>query len=811
MLPVWQGGLIVLLIFLAYFPALHGDFVWDDDSWTTSKIGLLRDPSGLSLIWFQPNILQQYYPLSGTTFWLDYQLWKFWTLPYHVENILLHALAALLFWRLLLRLQVPGAWLASAIFALHPVMVESVAWITERKNVLSLVFYLGAWLAYLRYAQGVTGDQPSPGFRLHTASTRQVGTAGKCQVTRTDSILSRGTWRSSLFYGLAFILFLGALLAKTTTFSLPAAILLIGWWQRGQIRWRADVLPTLPFFALALGLCAVTAWLEKYHVGAQGSDFTLTFPQRCLVAGRAFWFYLGNLFWPANLCFVYPRWQPDPGSGWQWLHPVTAIGALFTLWLARGRIGRGPATALFFFVGTLFPVLGFMNAYGMRFSFVWDHWVYLSALGIIALVAALVVRVAEFLCKPAVVYGFAAIVLPVLALLTWRQAGMYTDVETLWRKTLARNPDCSMAHNNLGLLLKNQGRIEEAMEHFHKAIQINPNSFEVLYNLGVTLAIKGRFDEAIKCYRKVIQIEPNYYFAPYNLGNALAAKGRFDEAIENYYKAIQIKPDSFEALNNLGNALVDKGRFDEAIKTYRKAIQIKPDSFEALNNLGVALATQRQLDEAIETYRKAIQINPNFFLAHDNLGQALSGQGRFDEAIESYGKAIQTDPNHADTHFNFGLALNQLGRTKEAVAQYREALKLNPELAVALNNLAWVRAVNSDDELRNGAEAVRLAERACELTHYNEPLFIRTLAAAYAESGRFPEAVTTAEKAEQLASSAGLKDLAGNNRQLLELYQAGKPYRESRPTSRTNLTTNPVTSATASSSFPKTPSSRTER
>jgi tetratricopeptide (TPR) repeat protein len=575
---------------------------------------------------------------------------------------------------------VPGAWLASAIFALHPVMVESVAWITERKNVLSLVFYLGAWLAYLRYAQGVTGDQPSPGFRLHTASTRQVGTAGKCQVTRTDSILSRGTWRSSLFYGLAFILFLGALLAKTTTFSLPAAILLIGWWQRGQIRWRADVLPTLPFFALALGLCAVTAWLEKYHVGAQGSDFTLTFPQRCLVAGRAFWFYLGNLFWPANLCFVYPRWQPDPGSGWQWLHPVTAIGALFTLWLARGRIGRGPATALFFFVGTLFPVLGFMNAYGMRYSFVWDHWVYLSALGILALVAALVVRVAEFLRTPAVVYGFAAVVLPGFALLTWRQAGMYTDMETLWRKTLARNPDCSMAHNNLGLLLGNQGRAEESMEHYQKSIQINLNNPE----------------------------------AHYNLGNALAAKGRFDEAIENY--------------------------------------------------------------------RKAIQIDPNYAVALDNLGVALAAKGQFDEAIENYYKAIQIIPHHPELFFHIGMTLDQSGRTREAVAQYRKALRLNPNLAVALNNLAWVLAASPDDELRNGAEAVRLAERACELTHYGEPLFIGTLAAAYAESGRFPEAVTTAEKAEQLATSDGLTTVAAKNRQLLELYRAGKPYHEPAPT-----------------------------
>jgi tetratricopeptide (TPR) repeat protein len=434
-------------------------------------------------------------------------------------------------------------------------MVESAAWITERKNVLSLVFYLGAGLAYLRYTQGVTG----------------VG----CRVTRTDSIRSRVTRHPSLFYALAFVLFLGALLAKTTTFSLPAAILLLGWWQRGQIRWRADVWPALPFFVLALGLCAVTAWLEKYHVGAQGSDFALSFPQRCLVAGHVFWFYLGKLFWPANLCFVYPRWQPDPGSGWQWLYPVTALGALFTFWRARGRIGRGPVTALLFFVGTLFPVLGFLNAYGMRYSFVWDHWVYLSALGIIALVAALVARAAEVLRTPAVVYGFAAIVLPVFAVLTWRQAETFTDTEILWRTTLARNPDCWMAHGNLGLCLKNQGRTEEAMEHYHKAIQINPD--------------------------------------------------------------------------------------------------------------------------------------------------------------------------------------------------YREAL----------NNLALVLAASPKAQFRNGAEAVRLAERACDLTHYGKPVYIGTLAAAYAEAGRFSEAVAAAEKAEQLATAAGLTAVAAKNRQLLELYRADKPYHES--------------------------------
>jgi len=564
-LPVWQGGLIVLLVFLAYLPALHGGFVWDDDSWTTNLSPLFQDTSGLRLIWFQPTVLQQYYPLSGTTFWLDYQLWRFWTTPYHVENVLLHSLAALLFWRLLLRLQVPGAWLASALFALHPVMVESVAWITERKNVLSLVFYLGALLAYLRYAQGgtsgewrVASDPPLQSFRLRTASTGQAGTAGGGHAPPV-------TRHPSLFYGLAFVLFLGALLAKTTTFSLPAAILLIGWWQRGQIRWRADVLPTLPFFALSIGLCAVTAWLEKYHLGAQGSDFALTFPQRCLIAGRAFWFYLGNLFWPANLCFVYPRWQPNPGVWWQWLYPVTAIGTLWVLWLARGRIGRGPVTALFFYVGTLFPVLGFMNAFFMRYSFVCDHWVYLSSLGLMTLVAALVVRTAEGLRTPAVVYGFAVIVLPVLLLLTWQQAGMYTDMETLWHDTLAKNPACWMAHNNLGAALTAKGQFDEAIENLRQAVQINPNYYEAQNNLGAALAAKGRFDEAIENFRKAIQINPNYPAALDNLGVALTSKGQFDEAIENYRKAIQINSNRPETFSHMGMTLGQLGRTREAV------------------------------------------------------------------------------------------------------------------------------------------------------------------------------------------------------------------------------------------------------
>ncbi|MGA2241790.1 MAG: tetratricopeptide repeat protein [Verrucomicrobiota bacterium] len=520
------AALLILLTVTAYLPVLSGKFVWDDDSWTTSISGLLSDFSGLRLMWCQPTALQQYYPFTGTTFWLDYQLWDFRTLPYHLENVLLHASAALLFWHLLRRLQVPGAWLAGTIFALHPVMVESAGWITERKNVLSLALYLGALLAYLRYAQGVTGD--------------------KCQVTRTDSILSRVTCHVSLFYGLAFILFTAALLSKTTAFSLPAVLLLICWWKSGRIQWRADVLPTLPFFGVAVGLCLVTAWLEKNHVGAKGPEWAISFPERCLIAGRALWFYAGKLFWPANLCFVYPRWQLNCSSWWQWLYPVSAVGTLLMLWLERGRIGRGPAAAAFFFVGTLFPVLGFMNAYFMRFSFVCDHWVYLPSLGLIALAAALVVQAAEHLRIRTALCGFIAVALPVLVFLTWRQCGMYADIETLWRNTLARNPGAWMAHYNLGHMLQTSGNLTEAKEHYEQTLYLNPDCDEAQNNLAWLLgtlapAEGGDPVRAVTLAQRACKLTGNSDANCLDtLAVAYAAAGRFNDAVATTQKAIPL-------------------------------------------------------------------------------------------------------------------------------------------------------------------------------------------------------------------------------------------------------------------------------
>ena len=336
---------LVLAVLFVYQPAWHGGFIWDDDAHVTRPE--LRSWHGLYRIWFDLGATQQYYPLLHSAFWLEHKLWGDATLGYHLVNILLHATAAVLVALILRRLAIPGAYLAAAIFALHPVQVESVAWITELKNTLSAVFYLGAMLVYLRFDQT----------------------------------------RKTPLYWWALGLFVLGLLSKTVTATLPAALLVIFWWRQGRLSWRRDVVPLLPFFGLGAAAGVLTAWVERKLIGAEGAAFELTIIERCLIAGRAIWFYLGKLVWPAELIFIYPRWHVSQAIWWQYLFPAAALLLLAVLWGLRRR-WRGPLAGLLFFVGTLLPVLGFCNVYPFIYSFVADHFQYLASLGMITLASA---------------------------------------------------------------------------------------------------------------------------------------------------------------------------------------------------------------------------------------------------------------------------------------------------------------------------------------------------------------------------------------------------------------------------------------
>ena len=753
------GLLLVLATLMAYQPAWRGQRLWDDEAHLTQPE--LRSLNGLAHIWTDIGATQQYYPLSFTAFWVQHRFSGDSTLGYHLTNVLLHCFSALLFLTILRRLEVPGAWLAAAIFALHPVHVESVAWMSQLKNTLSGVLYLSSVLAYLGFDR-----------------TRKKG-----------------------LYALALGLFVLALLSKTATVTLPAALLVVFWWKRGRLSWKQDALPLVPFFVAGLAAGLVTVLLERSLYGARGAEFGFPFIERCLIAGHAIWFHLGKLLWPADLLFIYPRWQISQAAWPQYLYLAAVLALLAGLWRLRHR-SRAPLAALLLFIGALFPTLGFFNVCTFRYTFVNDHHQYLASLGIIALVAAGITAAFGGVQSPkskvqspqppspwpsphpmgrgrsllrATCCGALVLALGVLA---WRQARIYVDLQTLWGITAARNPLCYLAHTNLGSLLFQQGRMDEAIAQYQKALNIAPDYSEAHNDLGLALFQKGQVGEAIAHYEQALKTSPSNTEAHVNLGNALVQQGRLDEAVAHYLTALAIQPRNGKIYSNIGNALFQQGKLDEAIDCLHRGLAILPTFADAHDLLGTILFQKGQVDEAISHFQQAVQYQPDLTGVHKNLATALVQKGQVDEAVAQLFAELRASPNDSATHCYLAGVLSSQGRTKEAIAHYRAALKTLPDSPEALNNMAWILAVNADPQARNGPEAVALAERACRLTDSKQSVIVGTLAAAYAEAGRFAEAVTTAEKAAQLAEQANQPELAARNRKLIEVYRAGKPYHE---------------------------------
>jgi tetratricopeptide (TPR) repeat protein len=637
-----KGWLLLIAVIFVYQPVWHGKPIWDDDAHLTPPG--LRSSQGLARIWIEPGATQQYYPLVHSLFWVEYKLWGDSTPGYHLINILLHAFSALLLWKILRRLQVPGAYLAAAIFALHPVCVESVAWISEIKNTLSAAFYLGAALVYLRF-------------------------------DRTRN------WK---FYFFALGLFLLGLMSKTVIATLPAALLVVFWWQRGKLSWKQDVLPLIPFFVVGIGAGLFTAWVEWKFVGARGSGYDFPIIDRLLIAGRAIWFYLGKLVWPVDLTFIFPRWHVSQTVWWQYLFPITALLVSVGLWLLSRR-NRAPLAAWLFFVGTLFPALGFFNVYPFCYSFVADHFQYLASIGPITLAAAGIailfrssINKRRFL-EPII----CGTLLLVLGGSSWRQSGMYTDIETLWRTTIAGNPDCWLANNNLGSYLYQEERFKEATEHYQKAIECKPDYPEAHYNLGEVCWRQGRLDEAIEHYQKAVELEParaEYYI---NLGNLLAIQGRPAEAIRQFQKALAAEPDYAKAHYNLADVFFAQGRWDEAIEHYQQALKQMPDSVHAHYQMGLALQSRDRFAEAVAQLQKVIELDPKQIPAQNNLAWVLAtcpdGSLRDGKkAVALAQQAVQLSGGNAPEILDtLAAAYAEAGSFPEAVATAQRALDIS--------------------------------------------------------------------------------------------------------------------------------------
>jgi tetratricopeptide (TPR) repeat protein len=669
------GLLLVAVTILVYRPAWNGGFLWDDDAYVTNN-DLLTASDGFRRIWFSLDSPSQYFPLVYTTFRIERALWGLNPSGYHWVNLLLHVANALLVWRVLARLNVSGAWLAGAIFALHPVQVESVAWITERKNVLMGFFFLLTLLAWIAFVDENT----------------------------------RRRWG---FYWLALILYALALSAKTTACTLPAALFLILWLQKKPIN-RERIFQIIPFLLLGLAMGLLAMWWERYHQGTSRTVFAFLNPmERVLVASRAVWFYLSKLVWPSNLTFIYPRWNISAARLLDYTWLLAGIVLCMAIYFLRRYVGRSVEVAAAFFVVTLSPVLGFIMLFTFRYTFVADHYQYLACIGPMAIFSAGAASLADvFKQHRTYILSAALFVVASLGGLTWRQAAMYGDIETLWRTTLARNPACWMAHTNLGIVL--------------------------------------------------------------------LQKGQLDEGIAQYRATLQMQPDSFDAEYNLGTALVAKGNVDEAILHCERAVAMQPNDPDAQVSLGDALLAKKQIDEAIGHYQKAMAIRPDYFLAHYGVGRAFLEKGELDTAIQYCRAALLIRPDDPDCHTVLAVALDQKGQAAEAIQHYEKALQIAPQAIPALTNLAWLLATSSNEALRDGNKAVKLAGQANQLLGATNPVVLRTLAAGYAETGQFAKAIESAQAAIQLARLSGDNSLAADVGDQLGFYRLGVPYRETR-------------------------------
>jgi tetratricopeptide (TPR) repeat protein len=735
----WLLALVlVVATFAAYQSVWHAGFIWDDDDHFTKNPAMIS-LDGLKQIWSSLAV-SRYYPLTLTSFWAQRRLWGLHPMPYHLVNVALHAVNALLLWALLRRLQVRGAWVAAAIWALHPVNVESVAWVTELKNTQSAIFFFLALLCFLRFAP------------------------------------TRNRW----WYVSSVLCGAGAMVSKPSTVVLPLVLLLCLWWQQ-RLRLK-EIGRVVPFFAMALAMSALTITEQNKHVRASiSTEWSLSLVERCLLAGKAVWFYVTKVLWPLNLMFVYPRWDVKTNSIDDWLPLVGVVAVGIVLWLSRRQPwARACMFGLGFFAIALLPVLGFFDIYYFRYSFVADHFQYLASLGLIACAANGLVWLQgcwKTSLEPVGNVGWLALLLA-LGVLTWSQARMYCDAESLYRGTIEHNPGCFLAHTNLGVILLDEGRTQDAISHFERALQANPNSFEADNGLGNALYELGRTQDAIAHFERALRLSPQYYPAHNNLGDALMNAGKTQEAIEHFEWALRINSNYAPAHYNLGGVLFASGKPKEAIDHFERALQIDPRYPEAHNNLGVALMLLGRPEEAIGQFQQALQVRPDYAEPHRNWGHALERLGKVPEAIGQYEQTLRIKPDHLKAHNDLGNALLHEGKVQDCIAQYETALRINPDDQSTQNNLAWVLAIYAPAQGGNPVRAVMLAERACALGDYRVPEHLDTLAAAYAAVGRFDDAIATAQKAAELARTAGPTEAVEEIEGHLQLYREGKVYRQ---------------------------------
>jgi tetratricopeptide (TPR) repeat protein len=729
----WRWGALLVIVLVAYAPALRAAFVnWDDPIHVYESPRVI-EPDGWRRSWrdgSEPGL----YPVLFATYFVEWRLGGGEAWLFHLDSVLLHGVNTLLVGGLASALGMAAgpAWLVAALWALHPAQVESVAWISERKNVLYVGFWLLSLLFYLR-----------------------AGTDGR---------------RGALAYAASLFSYVLALLSKAPAITLPVAIVVIEWVRGHRLDGRVW-LRLVPFLALSVAGGLELIGLVPAHIEAP------PLATRLALACRSFWFYVGTFLWPFSLVPVYPRWPLGVGlaealaiAG---LAVTAAIGIAFRKqWPPLVLIGAG------LFVVNIALVLGVVwNSY-MRFAFVADRYLYLSGVGLCLMTVAALER-ARVGAWPAPLRGaMVAACLAALGVATWRQVSVWHDSRALWTFTLARNPDCAPCHTNIGMLLADEGKTGEAAAHFETSLRLDPNDESAL-GLGNARMRQQRFDEAAVLFEQAARLNPRKATAHYNLGNAMRRLGRTDDAIAAYRRALALDPGSAATHNNLGVTLLAKGELDEAKAAFEETLRRSPGDTDAELNLGLIASARAQWSAAVEHFESALgraPEHPRLAPAHQALATALQHAGRPADAIAHYEVAHRLARDDEEVLADLVAALLEQHRIGDAVKLLEAAVARAPEAAGPAGNLAWIKATSPEGRWRDGPGAVRLAERAAALADGEEAEALDTLAAAYAEAGRFADAVRTARRALALAEPDS--SLATEVRQRLALYESGRPYRD---------------------------------
>ncbi len=649
-----------VLVVASYFPALWGEFVWDD--FLLTKLKAVSRWDGIWQLWFDPvdAYLQRdaveghYWPLLYTTFWLEHKLWGFVPMGYHIVNLLLHFVNTLLLWRLLLRLELPGACFAAAVFAVHPLHAESVAWVISRKDLLSAMFYLTAFSMWIRFIE-------RPNLRR---------------------------------YATVFLLFTAALLCKSVAVTLPVALLICQWWRKGRIT-PTDLLRVVPFFLLAFVVCGFDIWFYKTKTAL---SFDYSIYERMLITSHALWFYVEKLLWPVDLAVIYPRWEIDAADPLGWAYVVATVTVSMMLWILRRRVGRGPLACALFFAITLSPTLGFVDYSYMGHSFVADRYQYLAGIGVIVFFAAVAARAADRLPSVAAnraVAGTALAVLALLGIATWNQTTVYKNEVSLFNHVISHNSQSWAAHQNLGMALLRLKRFEEAEKSLRRSLKIFPLNPKVFRNLGEALKGQKNYEEALKWYRAAVVLESDEPLNHAGMGIVLFQLKRYPEAVSSMKQTLELQPDfsTVPRIHSLmGQGFRKMGRHDEADKHFNLSVKLDlrmdpPDS-EVFFFRAEDLRRRKLYEESLEWYHSIIETDPEFALAYAGMGDSLYQLGHYLEAVSSMKRALELQPDFplAPTlYYLMGQALRKIGRYEEAEEQYKNALRTTPDFREAIN------------------------------------------------------------------------------------------------------------------------------